>query len=77
MVDHLVTLKIIADECLNNKTNLLCCFVEFKKYFDTMSITNLWNMLEELKLPLELRVVMVIFYENVIVEFRNTKGWSK
>jgi hypothetical protein len=38
---------------------------------------NLWNKLEEIKVPLKLRVVVVRLYENVISKLRNTKGWSK
>jgi len=33
IVDHLITLRIITEECDNNKTNLLCCFIDFKKIF--------------------------------------------
>jgi hypothetical protein len=38
---------------------------------------NLWNELEEIKVPLKLRVASIRMYENVIVEFKNIKGWSK
>jgi uncharacterized membrane protein YqhA len=38
---------------------------------------NLWNRLEELKVPLKLRVVVVRLYENFISKLRNTKGCSK
>jgi hypothetical protein len=76
-VDHLVTLRIIAEECHNNKTNLLCCFIDFRKYFDTVPRTNLWDRLEEIKVPFELRVVAIRLYENVISKFRNTEGWSE
>jgi hypothetical protein len=39
-MDHLVTLRIIAEECHNNKTDLLCCLVEFRKYFDIVPRTT-------------------------------------
>jgi hypothetical protein len=70
-------LMIILEESQNNKTNLLCCFINFRKYFDTVPMNNLWNRLEELKVPLELRDVAIIIYENIISKFRNTKEWSK
>ena len=38
--DHLVTLRIIVDQCCNDKSNLFCCFVEFRKAFDTVAINN-------------------------------------
>jgi hypothetical protein len=76
-MDLLVTIRIIVEGCHNNKTDLLCCFVAFRKYFDTMPRTNLWNMLEELKVVLELRGVVVRLYENVLSKFKNTEGWSE
>ena len=49
--DHLVTLRIIVEECRNDKSNLFCCFVDFRKDFDMVPRNNLWNRLEELKVP--------------------------
>jgi hypothetical protein len=40
-VDHLVTFKIIAEECCNDKNDLLYFFIDFRKYFDIMPRTNL------------------------------------
>jgi hypothetical protein len=31
IVDHLVTFRIIVEEFRNSKTNLFCCFVDFRK----------------------------------------------
>jgi len=39
--------------------------------------TNLWNRLEDLKVPFELRVVALRLYEKLIAKFRNTQGWSE
>jgi hypothetical protein len=47
-------------------------FIDFRKYFDTLPEANLWNRLEEIKVPFELRVVVVSLYENVISNFRST-----
>ena len=51
--------------------------MEFKKAFDTVPIYNLWNILEELKVPLELRISSIRLYENVIAKFKRNEGWSK
>jgi hypothetical protein len=75
IVDHLVTVRIIAKEYCNNKTNILCCFVDFRKACDIIPITNLWNRLEELKFPSKLKATAIRLHENVITKFRNTKGW--
>jgi hypothetical protein len=76
-VGHIVTFSIIAKEFYNTKTNPFCCFVEFRKSFDMVPRKNLWNKLEEIKVSLELKVVAIRMYENIIVKFRNTECWSK
>jgi hypothetical protein len=76
-VAHLVTFWIIAKEFHNTKTNPFCCFLDFRKYFDTVPRKNLWNKLEEIKVPFELRVVAIRLYENFIAKFTKNKGWSK
>jgi len=72
--NHLITLRIIAEECRNNKSNIFCCFVDFRKAFDTVPKKNIWNKLEELKVPFELRVATIRLNEHVIAKFKNTKG---
>ena len=58
-MDHLLTLRIIAEECHNNKSDLFCCFLDFRKAFDIVPRNNLWNRLEELKVPFELRAATI------------------
>ena len=38
---------------------------------------NLWNRLEEVKVPFELRATTIRLYENAISKFKTNKGWSK
>lgn len=38
---HVVTLRINTKECHDNGDDLLCCFVEFRKSFDTNPKTKL------------------------------------
>lgn len=51
--------------------------MDFRKIFNTVPKNNLWNRLEELKVPLELRVVAMMLYAKFIAKFKSTKGWSK
>jgi hypothetical protein len=74
IMDHLVTFRIIAEELCNTKTNYFCCFVYFIKSFDMIPRKNLWNRLEEIKVPFELRVASIRLYHNIISKFNNTKG---
>ena len=71
---HLATLRIIAEECHNNKSNIFFCFVYFRKAFDTVPRNNLWNRLEELKVPFELRASAKRLYEKFISKFKNNEG---
>ena len=75
-MNHLVTLKIIAEKCRNNKSNLFCSFVDVRKYFDIVPRTNLWNILEGLKVPFELRVVAIRLHRKFISNFKNNEGWT-
>ena len=75
IVDQLVTFRIIAEEFHNTKTNFLFCFVLF--CFDMVPRKNLWNRLEEIKAPLDLRVSTIRMDEKIIYKFKNTKGWPK
>ena len=72
--DHLITLRIIAYDCHSNKSGLFCCFVDFRKAFDMVPRNNLWNKLEELKVPFELRDATIRLYEKVIVKIKNNEG---
>ena len=63
-------LRIIKDEFHNSKSNLFCCFVDFRKAFDTMPRNNMWNILEELKVPFELRAAAIRLYESVIAKLK-------
>jgi hypothetical protein len=76
-VDHHVTFRIIVEEFCNTKTNFFCCFVDFRKAFDMVPRKNLWNRLEETKVPLELSVATITMYDNVISKFKNIERWSK
>jgi hypothetical protein len=76
-VYHLVTFRIIAEGFHNTKTDVFCCFVDFRKAFDMVPRKNFWNRLEEIKVPLKLRDIEIRIYDNIIAKFKNTAGWSK
>ena len=50
--------------------------MDFRKYFDTVPRNNLSNRLEELKVPFELRVVLIRLYKKVVPKFKNNEGWT-
>ena len=73
-MNHLVSFRIIVEEFCNTKTNIFCCFVDFRKDFDMVPRKNLWNRLEETKFPLELRVVAIRMYEKVIASLKTLRA---
>ena len=75
--DHLVMLRIIVEKCRNDKSNLFCCFVDFRNAFNTVPRNNLWNRIEEINVPFELRVDSIRLYENVAAKLKRNEGWSK
>lgn len=70
-------LRIIVEECRNDKSNIFCFFVDFRKAFNIVPRNNLWNRLEELKVPFKLRATAIRLQENVIAKLKSNEGWSK
>ena len=77
IVDHIFTSRIISEEFHNTKTNLFCCFVDFRKALDTIPWKFFSNRLEEITFPFKLRVVVVRLYGNAISNFKKHEGWLK
>ena len=70
-------LRISVEECCNDKSNLFCCFVDFRNSFDIVPRNNLCKRLEELKVPFELRATTIRLYENVIEKLKRNEVKSK
>ena len=54
-----------------------CCFLDFKKAFDTVPRDKLWKRMEELGIPNEYRVVVHKLYEKVSGKIRTKEGFSE
>ena len=76
IVDHLVTLRNIMEECCNNINNSLSLYFTLKKQLTLMPKLNFGSQIRKAK-SLEMRVVVIKLYENVIMEFRNFVGFSE
>jgi hypothetical protein len=74
-MDHIVNFRIIAEDLRNTKTDIFCCFVDFRNSFDMVPRKNLWDRLEAIKVTFDLRATKIRLYENIINRFKNTKGW--
>lgn len=74
-VDHGVTLRFLVEKVWNTPgKEAFCCFVDFKKAFDTVPQDKLWLGMEELQIPIGLRALTHRLYEQVIAKIR-TMEW--
>ena len=76
-VDHLVTLRVIMEESRLQGKTLYCCFVDFKKAFDTVPRSELWNRMVEIGMPSEYRVAVARLYEEIRCQLETENGFSE
>ena len=63
-IDHDITLRYLIEKVWDTQgSEAFCCFVDFKKAFDTVPRNKLWDRMEELEVPKELRSVVHRLYE--------------
>ena len=65
MGDHGITLRHIIEKVWEKKEEAFCCFVDFKKAFDTVPRDKLWHRMQELGVPIHLRAVVHRLYKEV------------
>ena len=73
--DHLITLRVLMDECRLRGRTLFCCFVDFKKAFDTIP-RGLWKRMQEIRVPFALRVGISCIYEKVLCRLKKAPCMS-
>ena len=52
-IDHLVIFTIIIEESRLQGKTLYCWFVDFKRTYDTIPRSELWNIMVEIDMPLK------------------------
>jgi hypothetical protein len=76
-VDHCITLRHIIEKAWEKKEEVFCCFVDFRKAFDTVPRDKLWSRMEELGVPKHLRAAVHRMYEEVKAKIRTSAGISE
>jgi hypothetical protein len=77
-IDHYVTLRHLIEKIWDKQGEITyCCFVDFKKAFNTMTIDKLWNKMEELGILDGYRAAIHRLYEKVRAKIRTSEGMSK
>ncbi|MCO5574127.1 hypothetical protein L7F22_027906 [Adiantum nelumboides] len=76
-IDHLVTLRVITENCRLKGQTMYCCFVDFQKAFDTIPRANLWARMESLGVPTYLRRAVAHMYREVRCKIKTQEGYSR
>lgn len=76
-MDHGITLRHIVEKVWEDKEEVFCCFVDFKKEFDTVPRDKLWRRMEELEIHVHYRVIVHRLYKEVKVNIRTSTSISK
>lgn len=63
--DHIFTLQTLVEKAKANKTDLYCCFVDFRKAFDSVPRDLLWQRLGEAGLGGEMLAALKSLYAEV------------
>ena len=57
-----ITLRHIIEKVWEKKEEFFCCFVDFRKAFDSVPRDKFWHKMEELGVPKRLRAAMHRLY---------------
>lgn len=75
-MDHILTLRVIIEEARNHSAKVYCCFVDFRKAFDSVPRGALFQRLKDIDTPNILVIVIMRLYETVVGKFRTPEGFS-
>ena len=75
IINHNVNLRILIEKILNIQGDeAFFYFIDFKKSFDRITCDKLWDRMEELEVPNELRVAIHRLYEQVKAKIITLNG---
>lgn len=75
-LDHILTLRAIIEEGRANGKRMYCCFVDFRKAFDTVPRARLMRRMQDLGVPKEIIWGIMALYGSVIGHVRTPEGIS-
>ena len=75
-IDHIFTLRCLIDQTKARKKKLYCCFVDFRKAFDTVPRERLFDRLKRLEIPNDIIWAIYALYQHVFGCVRCPGGLS-
>ena len=76
-IDHVFVLRCLIDGAKVRKKRLYCCFVDFRKAFDTVPRERLFRRLQDLGVPSDMIWAIYALYERVTGRVRCPGGLSE
>jgi hypothetical protein len=74
--DHIFTLRAIIEEARHRSSKVYCCFVDFRKAFDTVPREALFQRLRDINISETLLAAIMRLYESVLGRLRLAHGLS-
>ena len=76
IMDHVFTLRAIIEEARHRSQKVYCCFVDFRKAFDSIPRLALFQQLQEIGISDMLQTAILRLYEKVTSRLRTPEGFS-
>ena len=62
--DQIATLRIIVEQCIEWRSPLYMCFIDFEKAFDSVDRSTMWNILSNYDLPRKFISIIKALYDG-------------
>ena len=62
--DQIATLRIIVEQCIEWRSPLYMCFIDFEKAFDSVDRSTMWNILSNYGLPRKFISIIKALYDG-------------
>jgi hypothetical protein len=75
-IDHIFTLRAVIEEARHRSSKVYCCFVDFRKAFDSVPREALLQRLRDIGISATLLTTIMRLYESVLGRLRAAHGMS-
>lgn len=76
-IDHIFTLRAVIEEARHRSSKVYCCFVDFRKAFDSVPREDLLQRLKDINTSHSRLTAVMRLYESVLGRLRTVGGLSE
>ena len=73
-IDHIFTLRAVIEEARHRSSKVNCCFVDFRKAFDSVPREDLFQRLRDIGISMTLLTAIMRLYKSVLGRLREVGG---